>query len=191
MTNNPLPLRDAHREYTRSRILDAAIQLLKQCEFDDFQVGEVAAQAGIAERTVYRYFATRAELIDAVWAHVGGEISSPCLDTPQALAADPLTAFPEFDAREPLIRAIIDTRQGKALRLAVYAQRAEMIRRAVRIAHPDLAEPDFTGLCAVVDLLHSSVGWSVMKDYWKIDGTVAGRAASKALAELLHIEAPR
>jgi AcrR family transcriptional regulator len=51
---------------TRGRILDAARDLLLTRHHADFSVAEVARAAGVAHRTVYRYFADKAALIAAV-----------------------------------------------------------------------------------------------------------------------------
>jgi hypothetical protein len=93
--------------------------------------------------------------------------------------------FPSFDARESLIRAIIYTKQGRELRLSWNPQRKARIRRVVREARPELSDADATRLSAVVQLLSSSFAWSVMKDYWGLDGEAAGQAASDAIARLL------
>ena len=59
-------LRDEQVERTRERILDAAVTLLADESFAELTVPLVAKRAGVAVRTVYRYFPSRAALIDAV-----------------------------------------------------------------------------------------------------------------------------
>jgi AcrR family transcriptional regulator len=57
--------RDRHADATRGAILDAAQALLLERRNTDFSVQEVADRAGLAHRTVYRYFPTRQELVTA------------------------------------------------------------------------------------------------------------------------------
>lgn len=181
------PLREAHRDYTRRRILDAATEALQEGQSHEISAPDVAARASISERTLYRYFPTRAELIQAVWSHVTAMFTAtPFPDTPEDLIANPLQAFPEYDAQEPLIRAIVSTTQGKELRLSVNDARHTAIRKAIRQARPDLDEAALTRLCAVAQLLHSSVAWSAFRDYWGLSGPEAGLAASEALERLLR-----
>jgi AcrR family transcriptional regulator len=52
-----------HTEATRTAILQAATALLLERKGDGFSVQEVADRAGVTHRTVYRYFATRQELL--------------------------------------------------------------------------------------------------------------------------------
>lgn len=54
-----------HAEATRNAILQAARELLLQRRNTDFSIQEVADRAGMAHRTVYRYFPTRQELVIA------------------------------------------------------------------------------------------------------------------------------
>jgi AcrR family transcriptional regulator len=183
------PLRDAHRDLTRTRIVDAALDLMRAGDEAAFTVAAVAAAAGMTERTVYRHFETRDALMAAAWRRINEVVKTPALpDTPEALIAQPLTAFPFFDEEEVLMRAIVATREGRELRLSVNAERQAGMRAAVRAARPDLQEPEFTRLCAVVQLLDSSFAWLMMKDYWGLDGHEAGRAASAAIARLLDYD---
>jgi AcrR family transcriptional regulator len=188
MSAGPLneSLRDAHKALTRQRILDAALQLVEAEDPDSLTLAHVAHAAGVTERTIYRHFATREELISAAWARINEAMSSPEQPSTAAeLIALPRHMFPSFDAREPLIRAIIYTKQGRDLRMSWNPQRKARIRKAVREVRPELNDAETTRLCAVVQLLSSSFAWSVMKDYWNLDGETAGRAASEAIARLL------
>jgi AcrR family transcriptional regulator len=183
---NAIPkLRDAHRDLTRVRIVDAAVALF-EANPDELTLARVAAAAGMTERTLYRHFATRDELMTAVWARVNEIVRTPNMpDTPERLIAQPREMFPAFDEQATLIRAIVSTPQGRELRLSVNAARQAAIRNAVSMARPDLKDPEFTRLCAAVQLLDSSFAWAVMKDYWGLEGPEAGAAASEAIAALL------
>ncbi len=54
-----------YTEATRSAILGAAVGLFLERKSDGFSIQEVADRAGLTHRTVYRYFATREELMRA------------------------------------------------------------------------------------------------------------------------------
>lgn len=192
MSSEPadLSLRDAQRDLTRSRIVEAALALLRGGGAESLTFAAVAARAGMTERTVYRHFETREALLCAAWVRVNEVVQTPSLPaTPEELVSQPLTAFPGFDAEETLMRAMVHSPEGRQMRLASNPQRVAGIRQAVRAARPGLREPQFTRLCAVVQLLDSSFAWLMMKEYWGLDGREAGRAASEAIAALL--EAPR
>jgi AcrR family transcriptional regulator len=194
MSSTPVTssLREAHKALTQERIVDAALALFEAEDPDSLTLARVAHAAGVTERTIYRHFATRDELIHASWARMNQQLSNPpAPDSAAALVAHPRHMFPEFEARAALIRAVVWTKQGRELRLSGNAQRKSRIRKAVREARPELDEAAATRLCAVVQLLSSSLAWSSMKDYWNLDGDSAGRAASEAIARLLAPERPQ
>ena len=55
-------LRERSRRRTRAAIADAAMRLFLQRGFDRVSVAEIAAAAGVAEKTVYNYFPAKAGL---------------------------------------------------------------------------------------------------------------------------------
>lgn len=65
--STPLPsLADRQSELTRKLILDAALETLEAAPAGELTMRLVAKRAAISERTVFRYFATREDLLDAV-----------------------------------------------------------------------------------------------------------------------------
>lgn len=62
----PPSLADRQSELTRRLILDAALDALEAEPTNSLTMRLVAKRAAISERTVFRYFATRDDLLDAV-----------------------------------------------------------------------------------------------------------------------------
>jgi len=54
-----------HTDATRRAIVEAAVDLFMERQSDGFSVQQVADRAGFTDRTVYRYFPSRAELLGA------------------------------------------------------------------------------------------------------------------------------
>jgi AcrR family transcriptional regulator len=70
------PLRRAQAASTRDRIIDAACELLRDSSIRNWRsltIRAVAEQAGVNERTVYRYFSNERGLRDAVMEHMEQE----------------------------------------------------------------------------------------------------------------------
>ena len=58
----------AHEQWAkRSSLVEAAASLLVSWSVEDLSMDRVAARAGVAKGTVYRYFSTREELLLSVW----------------------------------------------------------------------------------------------------------------------------
>lgn len=186
--NYSSPLRDRQKADTRELILDAVKRLLRDRGLGELSLASVAREAGITERTVYRHFATREQLLEATWAAVNDRLGMREFPrTAAELVERPRQVFPAFDGQGEIVRAMLASPQGRELRLRVNKQRQAAIRAAVRDARPGLREPAFTRLCAAVQLLYSASGWATMTDYWDLDSEEAGRAASEAIAALLGV----
>ncbi len=186
--NQASPIREAHRDLTQARIIDAALELLRAGDLESLTMAAVAAQAGVTDRTVYRHFATRDELLAAVWPALQERVKSRGFPlTARALIAQPLGLFKNFDGEEGAVRASAFSKAGRELRLSVNRRRRSAIRASVLDAKPGLKEPELTRLCAVVQLLDSAFAWAVMKDYWDLDAEQSGLAASEAIAALLNV----
>ena len=78
----------------RVRLLDAALDLFEARGFDGVAVPEIAAKAGVATGTVYRYFASKEVLVNALYRHWKGVYNAFVL----APLAPSLSARQKFSA---------------------------------------------------------------------------------------------
>src|SRR5690348_13966445 len=95
MSTTKPSLSERHSDLSQRVILDAAVELLERASVAELSVRAVAKQAAISERTVFRYFATRDELLDAIAQEVSRRLELPAdpvsleelLNYPEALYA--------------------------------------------------------------------------------------------------------
>ncbi|MGL6243201.1 TetR/AcrR family transcriptional regulator [Pseudomonas sp.] len=82
----PEPLTRGHkkRERTRRGLMDAALRLIARKEVGEIALLEVAAEAAVSNGTIYNYFRTRDEVLEAVGIAMAAEFS----DAICALSAD-------------------------------------------------------------------------------------------------------
>jgi len=180
------PLRQQYAAQTRMRILDAAIDGLKEGDLEGLTIAKVAADAGVTERTVYRHFQTREELIKAVWPRMQARIgTSGFPQTVEALIAAPGRIYPRFDAEAGAVRASMYSQAGREIRATANAARHEAITGCVAQVQPKLDEATRRRRAAVIQMIGSSHGWACFKDYWGMDTQEAARAAQEAIAILL------
>lgn len=69
-------LRARQTELTRDLILEALVDLVVDRRLIDFSLQDVADRAGVSLRTVYRHFASREALIDALLPWVGQQVGA-------------------------------------------------------------------------------------------------------------------
>lgn len=69
---SPTPLREQQKQFTRSRIVEAAVELFEQRGFGNTTVDEIARAAGASRATFYIHFRNKEELVweltEALWA---------------------------------------------------------------------------------------------------------------------------
>ncbi|HEX2952560.1 MAG TPA: TetR/AcrR family transcriptional regulator [Bacillota bacterium] len=63
-------------EQTKERILKAAARILSEKGFQETRTAELAAEAGLSEGAIFRYFPTKSNLIEAVVRFLIGELHS-------------------------------------------------------------------------------------------------------------------
>ncbi|MDH6575788.1 TetR family transcriptional regulator [Kitasatospora sp. MAP5-34] len=89
--NEPEGLRTLKKERTRKAIADAAIELFLAEGFDRVSVAEIAARAEVSKPTLFRYFASKEELVLHRIADHQGEAGRVVRDRPAGVS--PLAAL--------------------------------------------------------------------------------------------------
>ncbi|WP_344835471.1 helix-turn-helix domain-containing protein, partial [Actinocorallia longicatena] len=136
-------LRGGQRE-RRERIVDAAVRMMAERDYEKIQVKDVADEAGVALGTLYRYFASKDHLFACAlgkWGHgFGGRLVHPAgasaLERVTAIYLKAARAF-EGDARVyEMITQLECTRDARAAE--IYAEFVHTQNRAFASALVDL-----------------------------------------------------
>jgi AcrR family transcriptional regulator len=175
-------LREDQREATRARIIGAAAEGASPASLAGLTFAEVAARAGVSERTVYRHFPTQRALHEAVVQFLEQQAGWTLEDlTAEALPDLGRRAFPVFER----YGGAIDGPEPPALR-DNRRRRYQAIARAIEpLAHG--AEPDeVRAVAAVLQALFSFDTYRRMARYWDFDAVEAGAATSWAIEVLLE-----
>jgi glycosyltransferase involved in cell wall biosynthesis len=122
---SPQTLRDRQREETREQILRAVGHQLEQGPLEDLSFAEIAKDAHVGERTVYRYFPTKEALLGAFWAWMQSQAVAPPEPKPkppprslprirEAISAPhdagrPMRILVATDAWEPQVNGVVRT----------------------------------------------------------------------------------
>ncbi len=177
------PLRQARVRRTRERLLRAVARWMLRRPDEELKLAGVARLAGVERRTLFRHFATKADLLAAFWSWANRRVAPAGMPgTWPEIAAAPRTMFAAFDAEEGLIRASLHSRTGREMRLAHVPNRRRAMAAASAAA--SIAEPERRRLECVAHVLCSAAAWETMRDYAEVDGREAGEAAAWALGVL-------
>jgi AcrR family transcriptional regulator len=178
------PLRREQAEQTRARIVEAARQLVVS-GVEGLTMQQVASEAGVALRTVFRHFPTRDDLLDAVWLSMNRQLG----DTPDLEGMDELMAFvPElfgrYEAVEGQIRGAMFARTFEAARQRIGSDRARKMRQAVA-AQFQGGDPRGRAMAAsAAYTLTVPLVSIVLKEAYGLSSPEAARAAAWAIRTL-------
>ena len=127
------PLRSRQKEQTRDLILNAVDAILRGAPVSEVTIAAVAREADITERTIYRHFPTREDLLNAAWrralrAFIRGQTQQ--VETLDQILELTRAAYENFDANEGIVRAIISAPEGVEVRKRPAEIRLDMLRKA-------------------------------------------------------------
>jgi TetR/AcrR family transcriptional regulator, regulator of mycofactocin system len=167
------------RSTTRKHITDVALGLFAQSGFAEVSVDDVAQAAGIARRTVFRYYASKNAIpwgdFDAHLQHLRELLDNvdPAIPLGAALRAA-LLSFNTFDESETVrhrqrMRVILQTAELQAYSMTMYAGWREVIAEFVARRSGS----------RTIDLLPQTVAWMLLGvalsayEYWLDDESVS------------------
>ena len=136
-------LREQHATATRERILGAVADLLERADAEELTMPAVAEASGVSLRTIYRYYPTREELLEAAGRWIGDEL----LKHPYPRHLDEVADLYQegaldFDARPGLVRALALSQLGQHVRGYRRRERLGAIGRALRAELTELSEDE-------------------------------------------------
>ena len=111
---SPVPterLRDLKRQETHRRLVDVGYRMINQRGYVETTTADIAAAAGVTERTFFRHFASKGEVIIAAWRGLAAALAdavqgAPGTDSPIDVVRAGLHAFTrEFASDNDTTRA--------------------------------------------------------------------------------------
>jgi AcrR family transcriptional regulator len=177
---------------TRETILLALTKVIATKGITEFSVQSVADEAGVAHRTVYRYFPSRETLLEGLAAYlehtqnIHGLPGAP-RDFDELVEAVP-GVFRFFDENRDLVRATVLTAMAIGLEPGVRRTRTEAFLELVGREAPHLSEIEQKRWALALRALSSSETWFSLTERFGMTSAEAGETVSDALGVLVsHI----
>jgi AcrR family transcriptional regulator len=182
-----ISLRDQHAAMTRERILKAVADLLERGDAGELTVPEVAEASGVSLRTIYRYYPTREELLEAAGRWIGDEL----LQHPYPRDLDEVADLyqigcRDFDERPGLVRALAFSQLGQQVRGYRRRERLESIERALRTELTALSQGELRRAEAVLAYLHNMLAYTTLREENGLSGDEIGEAIGWAIRVLIE-----
>lgn len=180
-------LRDQHAAVTRTRILSAVRELLEEGDAEELTMPAVAAASDVSLRTIYRYYPTREELLEAAGRWIGDELlGHPYPATLDEVADRFEEGAPDFDEHPGLVRAMALSQLGRRIRGYRRRERLEALARALRDELPGLPEDELRRAEAVIAYLHNILAYTTLREENGLSGEEIGRAIGWAIRALVE-----
>ena len=193
MTSRPIARVGRRRSTTRDHITDVAIDLFSARGFEEVSVDDVAHAAGIARRTLFRYYPSKNAIpwgeFDAHLDRMRDLLGSVEADVPTGAALrTALLAFNTFDESETprhrrRMRVILKTTELQAYSMTMYAGWREVIAGFVALRRG--MKPD--------DLVPQTVAWTMLAvalsayEHWLADEAAS---LTQALGDAFDVVRP-
>jgi AcrR family transcriptional regulator len=170
-------LRDRQVAQTRELILDAVTTLLGDRRADEVTTREIAAEAGVSERTVYRHFPDRDALLQG--------LSQRLLQLDGVKPSFGMGALDDIGPTSRRLMKLLDEHYVTARAEAVFnadprrfaadtqANTREM-RELLAKGLPELGEREQLRIAAVIRCLVSTQAWLRMREEFGVPGTESG-----------------
>jgi AcrR family transcriptional regulator len=190
---NVLSLADRRNEVTRRLILDTAIDLLETDGVASLTMRAVAKRANMAERTVFRYFATRDEFLDAVTiaARERMELPAPPRSMDE-LRALPRRLYEALDAQQRLVIAAMHSEVSDRMREAAARSRWPAVRELIDAHAPKCSPHDRKLVAATICQYLNATSWHYHRFSLKLSAQDTIECAELAIERAIaSLTAPR
>ena len=170
---------------TQASILAAYAELIEEVGTDDVSFRVIALRAGVGERTVFRYYPTRADLLLATSTWIERTIftraeSGSIFDVPLAIRE----AMEAYERRPELAYVVAETAMRGVNGADPSPQRAEFDAMLLREV-PSLGDEERRAVVAALCHLDSSATWVTMRRELDMSGRDIADAAAWAAEAIL------
>jgi len=179
-------LREQQAETVRQQILSGVAALLEQSSVDALTMPLVAGLSGVSLRTLYRYYPTREQLLEAAGRWIGSELLGQ--GYPQTLneVGDSFEdGCRQFDRHPGLVRALALSELGREVRGYRRGERIEAIREALETEVGELPEEELRRAEAILAYLHNMLAYTTLREEHGLQGEEIGKAVGWAIRALV------
>lgn len=181
-------LRQEHREQTHDLILEGLIKTMAK-GIVTWSIPDVAREAGVSVPTVYRYFRTKKDLVQALSAYVvhkAGVATMELPHSPEELVAMARELYIRAEGMSEDFRMASVSELAQEMRKEGIPARLKIIEGALAPVLPSFNEQDRQRLVRTVLLLTSSAMIRTFKDYLDLEGVEAADTVAWAILRLAY-----
>ena len=158
-------LRDRQAELVRAQILDALVARLEYETPDQLSIDDLARDAGVSRRTLYRYFPNREALMVAAEERLVVRLGLPLdFDGPDSIAPSFREASHRLELHPRLARALRQTSISRSRRSPLRVRRLQGLAQALEPVTRALPADEAERAIAIMGYLCSANAWLTISD---------------------------
>ena len=177
-----ISLKDRQTDATQKLILSTAVELLETQGVIATTARAVAKKAGISERTVFRYYGSRDDFLDAVAEEAAAKIHTPSPpDDIRKLDDYVSELYRRFEECEALLKEALHTEISKRLRATVGRRRWVAVRRLIDAAAPHRSPRERKIAATNISYYLSASTWQYYRFTFELSANETERHAMSAV----------
>ncbi len=182
-------LRARQKEQTGVLILEAVASILRRADLSAVTIAEVGRVAEVTERTVYRHFKTRDELLKAFWPWQLEQLGGQYANAPRSLEAFLKTLrviYAGWEREDGLVRAVFFSAESRQIRAPATANYMNYISGFLADLLPEASDAERRQIAAPILSLCSVANWIFMRDSCGYSAKQAADAAVRGIELILE-----
>ncbi len=179
-------LSERHAALTRQLVLDAAVDLIKDCEVSELSLKQIAEHAGVGERTLYRHFATRTVFMEALAVTLHEKLATPPTPTDAAaLVTLPASLYGKLEEQPEIVLAILHSELYQYVFGTTTRDRWSSIKELLNKTYPNCPERLRENTAANIRYYLSASTWYYYRYNFKFDLETTIQCAELAIEQAL------
>ncbi len=163
-------LRDQHTGLTRDLILDALTRLVLEEGVHDFSVQRVAELAGVSHRTIYRHFASREDLLEALAIRLASQMPRELSSYDACEVRDAIRDIHAvFTKESKRVKALAILAAGARIRLPHRKKNTRVVQRTLAPLTAHLAAEEAEAVAILIRSIAGSFMWFHLTDEHGLD----------------------
>lgn len=184
--SSTISLKERHSDATRDLILDTAVELLRDKGFAEVNVRAVAKLAGMSERTIFRYFPTRDDFLDAIAVKAAAEMRPPQPDSIETLPAYPAALYRSFEEKADLVAAVLHTELFKRVRVSAAPERWAVVASMIDAYAPKRSKKERENAATNINYFLSASTWHYYRFTFELSAKDTVACARRAIEDTLR-----
>lgn len=178
-------LSELYSDLAAKRLLDAALRILDRSSLGKLTFRAVAVEAHTSERTVFRYFPTRDDFLDAIAEEVTKRLELPLPPrTIEELARAPEALYGCFEKHTNLTKAAVHSEFHDKMRVKAEPRWAE-VRKLVDLMAPEIPPTERKLAAVSIQYILSANAWHSYRFHFGLSADEAVKCAENGISQAI------